>query len=136
MISQLALYHLALSCNTRATALAAQMGYPSSDVQSDHRVLHVTNARCPVQAIQFRVLKPDGRQHGDRCYTCFVDLAVYSRRASRCADMQPPAMLPGSLPCKAQRRTSARLGSWYLHDLVIASWRNLDHRPLCVRWIE
>lgn len=32
-----------------------------------------------LQAARFRVLKPDGRSHGDRCYTCFVDLAVYSR---------------------------------------------------------
>ena len=35
--------------------------------------------RTGVQAAQFRVLKPDGRHVGDRCYTCFVDLAVYSR---------------------------------------------------------
>ena len=35
--------------------------------------------RLHLQAARFRVLKPDGRSHGDRCYTCFVDLAVYSR---------------------------------------------------------
>ena len=37
------------------------------------------NFHTGVQAAQFRVLKPDGRHVGDRCYTCFVDLAVYSR---------------------------------------------------------
>ena len=49
-----------------------------------------------MQATKFRVLKPDGRQHGDRCYTCFVDLAVYSRQGHTHAASQTLAVSQGA----------------------------------------